>query len=115
MNAGKVYLKMPTAHEANRDMVFMVLPLLVMACYLYGARPAVLCAAAVVTATVCDYLVAWLRGFQRDQTENSSVPAALVMTMLQKKGKNTSTAIMDRVVAVRCSRALATYSNSPSC
>ena len=54
MNAGKVYLKMPTAHEANRDMVFMVLPLLVMACYLYGARPAVLCAAAVVTATVCD-------------------------------------------------------------
>ena len=82
MNAGKVYLKMPTAHEANRDMVFMVLPLLVMACYLYGARPAVLCAAAVVTATVCDYLVAWLRGFQRDQTENSSVPAALVMTLL---------------------------------
>ena len=29
---------------------------------------------------------------------------SLVMTMLQKKGKNTSTAIMDRVVAVRCSR-----------
>ena len=82
MSTGKVYLKMPTAHEANRDMVFMMLPLLVMACYLYGARPAVLCITAVVTATVCDYLVAWLRGFQRDQTENSSVPAALVMTML---------------------------------
>ena len=54
MSTGKVYLKMPTAHEANRDMVFMMLPLLVMACYLYGARPAVLCITAVVTATVCD-------------------------------------------------------------
>ena len=40
---------------------------------------------------------------------------SLVMTMLQKKGKNTSTAIMDRVVAVCCSRFPATYSNSPSC
>ena len=82
MNQGKLYLKMPSPQEANRDIVFMALPLIVMACYLYGARPAMLCLAAAVTAAVCDYLVAWLRGVQRDRTENSSLPAALVMTLL---------------------------------
>lgn len=82
MNEGKLYLKTPSAQEANRDIVFMVFPLLVMACYLYGARPAALCAAAALTAICCDYLVAWLRGTQKDRTENSSVPAALLMTML---------------------------------
>lgn len=82
MNQGKLYLKMPSPQEANRDIVFMTLPLIVMACYLYGARPAMLCLAAAVTAAVCDYLVAWLRGVQRDRTENSSLPAALVMTLL---------------------------------
>ena len=82
MNEGKLYLKTLSAQEANRDILFMMLPLLVMACYLYGPRPAVLCAVAAVTATVCDYLVAWLRGTQRDRTENSSMPAALLMTML---------------------------------
>ena len=33
----------PPAREANRDIIFMMLPLLVVACYLYGGRPAVMC------------------------------------------------------------------------
>ncbi len=82
MSQGKLYLKVPSAQEANRDTVFMMFPLLVMACYLYGPRPAALCAAAAVTAVASDYVVAWLRGYQRDRTENSSIPAALVMTMM---------------------------------
>lgn len=82
MSTGKLYLKLPSAQEANRDVVYMMVPLLVMACYLYGARPAVLCLTAAVTALISDFLVAWLRGTQRDRTDNGSVPAALVMTML---------------------------------
>lgn len=82
MSERKLYLKMPSAQEANRDILFMMLPLLVMACYLYGVRPAALCLTAAVSALVCDYVVAWLRGEQRDRTENSSVPAAVLMTMM---------------------------------
>lgn len=82
MNEGKLYMKTLSDQEANRDIVFMMLPLLVMACYLYGPRPAVLCAVAAFTAAICDYMAAWLRGTQRNRTENSSLPAALLMTML---------------------------------
>lgn len=82
MSQGKLYLKLPSSQEANRDIVYMMAPLLVMACYLYGARPAVMCLVAMVTAVISDFLVAWLRGAQRDRTDNGSVPAALIMTML---------------------------------
>lgn len=82
MSQGKLYLKLPSSQEANRDIVYMMAPLLVMACYLYGARPAVMCLVAMVTAVISDFLVAWLRGTQRDRTDNGSVPAALIMTML---------------------------------
>ena len=36
-------LQPPSAYEANRDIVFMTLPLLALSTYFYGARPAVLC------------------------------------------------------------------------
>ena len=68
--------------EQNRDIVFMMLPLLAVSCYLYGARPAVMCLVGAVTAAFCDRLVAWLRGRTHDRTENSSIPAVLVMLML---------------------------------
>ena len=35
-------LQPPSAYEANRDIVFMTLPLLALSTYFYGARPAVL-------------------------------------------------------------------------
>ena len=50
----------PPAREANRDIIFMMLPLLVVACYLYGGRPAVMCCVAVATAVVCDHHTAWM-------------------------------------------------------
>ena len=60
----------------------MMLPLLVVACYLYGGRPAVMCCVAVATAVVCDHLTAWMRGRTHDSAENSSIPMALVTTMM---------------------------------
>lgn len=72
----------PPAREANRDIIFMMLPLLVVACYLYGVRPAVMCCVAVATAVVCDHLTAWMRGRTHDSAENSSIPMALVTTMM---------------------------------
>ena len=72
----------PPAREANRDIIFMMLPLLVVACYLYGGRPAVMCCVAVATAVVCDHLTAWMRGRTHDSAENSSIPMALVTTMM---------------------------------
>lgn len=79
---GKLYLKMPSPYESNRDTLFMMVPLIIMGWYLYGERVLALCAVALLTALICDYLVAWFRGTQRDRMENSSAPAALMMTML---------------------------------
>ena len=49
-------LQPPSAYEANRDIVFMTLPLLALSTYFYGARPAVLCLTAAFTAMLCDHL-----------------------------------------------------------
>ena len=68
-------LQPPSAYEANRDIVFMTLPLLALSTYFYGARPAVLCLTAAFTAMLCDHLVAWLRHRPCDKTENSSIPS----------------------------------------
>ena len=75
-------LQPPSAYEANRDIVFMTLPLLALSTYFYGARPAVLCLTAAFTAMLCDHLVAWLRHRPCDKTENSSIPSALVLVLL---------------------------------
>ena len=75
-------LQPPSAYEANRDIVFMTLPLLALSTYFYGARPAVLCLTAAFMAMLCDHLVAWLRHRPCDKTENSSIPSALVLVLL---------------------------------
>ena len=75
-------LQPPTAHDYNRDIVFMIFPLLALSTYFYGMRPAVLCATAALTAKLCDHLVAWLRRRPYDKDENSSVPIALLLVML---------------------------------
>ena len=72
----------PPAREQTVTSSFMMLPLLVVACYLYGGRPAVMCCVAVATAVVCDHLTAWMRGRTHDSAENSSIPMALVTTMM---------------------------------
>ena len=40
---------------------FMTIPLLCMACFLYGLRPLLLCGAALLTGNLCDRLVSLLR------------------------------------------------------
>ncbi len=67
-------LQPPSAYEANRDIVFMTLPLLALSTYFYGARPAVLCLTAAFTAMLCDHLVAWLRHRPCDKTEKQQHP-----------------------------------------
>lgn len=66
----------------HRDVFLMMLPLLVMAIYLYGWRPALLCVVAVVTANLCDRVVAKLRGRMYDSRDMSSEGFALLLAML---------------------------------
>ncbi len=75
-------LQPPTAHDYNRDIVFMIFPLLALPTYFYGLRPVALCAVAALTAKLCDHLAAWLRRRPYDKEENSSVPLALVLVMM---------------------------------
>lgn len=70
------------AHAAQNDFMYMTLPLLAMATYFYGARPLGLCAVAMLTANLCDRLVAVLRKLPYDKTENSSIVFALMVTLL---------------------------------
>lgn len=66
----------------HRDIFLMMIPLLLMAVYLYGWRPALLSAAAVVTANICDRIVARLRGRHYDARDMSSEAFAFVLVML---------------------------------
>lgn len=91
--------------EQNRDIVFMMLPLLAVSCYLYGARPAVMCLVGAVTAAFCDRLVAWLRGRTHDRTENSSIPAVLVMLMLMPATLSYYIVIITAMVVVLVAKA----------
>lgn len=70
------------ANQAHGDIIWMTLPPLAIATFFYGARPALLCIAASLTALLCDHLVSWLRAKPYDRHDNSSIPAALVITML---------------------------------
>lgn len=69
-------------HPISTDFFWMTLPPFAMAVYLYGARVAALCLVAVVTANLCDRIVALLRGLPYDKTENSSLPIAMILTLL---------------------------------
>ena len=66
----------------HSDIVYMCLPLAAMAVCFYGLRPALLCAAAVVTANLCDRAVALLRGQKYEKGEWSSEGFALLLTLM---------------------------------
>ncbi len=66
----------------HRDTFLMMLPLLAMAIYLYGWRPAVVSVVAVVTANLCDRFVALLRRRPYDRRDMSSEGFAFVLAML---------------------------------
>ena len=67
---------------AHTDLVYMCLPLIAMAVFFYGPRPALLCTVAVVTANLCDRLVALLRGQKYEKGEWSSEAFALLVTLM---------------------------------
>lgn len=66
----------------HRDICLMMLPLLAMAVYLYGLRPAVLCLVAVVAANLCDRFVTVIRRRPYEKDEMSSEAFALLVAML---------------------------------
>lgn len=77
--------KKKVIHEgnaANKDMIVMTLPLLVMGVFFYGPRVIALALAAALTAKIADKFAAMLRGRRYDATENSSITTALIITLL---------------------------------
>ena len=67
---------------ANCDFLFALFPLAFMAIYLYGPRPALMLAVSMVTAMLCDLVVARLRGQRYDASENSSLVFAAAFTLM---------------------------------
>lgn len=66
----------------HTDLVCMCLPLIAMAVCFYGIRVALLCGTAVITANLCDRLVALLRRQKYEKGEWSSEAFALLLTLL---------------------------------
>ncbi len=64
------------------DLFYMCFPLLAMAIMFYGFRVALLCATAVITANLCDRLVALLRRTSYTKHEWSSEAFAFMLTLL---------------------------------
>ena len=61
---------------------WMTVPLLCMSCYLYGLRPLLLCAVAVLTGNLCDRLVSLLRKRVYQAKDLSNESFALVIALL---------------------------------
>ena len=66
----------------HTDLVYMCLPPAAMAVFFYGLRPALLCATAVITANLCDRVVALLRGQKYEKDEWSSEAFAFILALL---------------------------------
>lgn len=64
------------------DLMWCCMPLLVMSCYFYGLRPALLSLTAVLTAYLCDCLLAPLHGAGYQSREPSSECFALLIAMM---------------------------------
>lgn len=65
-----------------RHVCCMGVPLLFMSCYLYGLRPLLLCAAAVLTGNLCDRLVSLLRRRVYQSGDYSNESFALLIALL---------------------------------
>jgi len=77
--------KTPLRHPdfaANCDLLFGLFPLAFMAVYLYGPRPAMMLAVSLLTALVCDFIVAKMRRQHYDASENSSLVFAAAFTLM---------------------------------
>ena len=65
-----------------KHICFMAVPVLWMACFLYGVRPLLLCGIAVLTGNLCDRLVSLLRRRVYRAGDFSNESFALVITLL---------------------------------
>ena len=65
-----------------RHVCFMAIPLLCMSCYLYGLRPLLLCAVALLTGNLCDRVVSLLRRRVYQVSDFSNESFALVIALL---------------------------------
>ena len=65
-----------------KHICFMVVPVLCMACCLYGARPLLLCGIAALTGNLCDRLVSLLRRRVYQASDFSNESFALVIALL---------------------------------
>ncbi|MEG0896334.1 MAG: RnfABCDGE type electron transport complex subunit D [Ruthenibacterium sp.] len=113
-----IVLEKHAAHEMNSDYIWMILPLLAMSLYFYGWRPLVVCAAAMLTANLCDRLVALLRNLPYDKSENSSMAIALLLVMLFPASVPYQIVVISVMVAVLVGKAAfggyGTYPFNPS-
>lgn len=75
-------LKEHEGHKFHTDYLCMMLPLLAWPIFLYGMRPLVLWAVAIITAKVCDILICRMRKRRYNRTENSSLVYAVLLVML---------------------------------
>ena len=69
-------------NEFNNDMTTATIPPLLMGLFFYGPRVLLLAVAGVFAALITDRLCALLRGLNYDQTENSSIPIAMIIVLL---------------------------------
>ena len=65
-----------------KHICFMAVPVLCMACFLYGVRPLLLCGIAVLTGNLCDRLVSLLRRRVYQGGDFSNESFALVIALL---------------------------------
>lgn len=77
-----------------------VLPLLVMAVYLYGVRPLLLCAAALLTAVLCDGFAALLRRRPLDANDPSSLLFAVLLVCLMPASVSYVIVVLSTAVAI---------------
>ena len=79
---------------------FMTIPLLCMACFLYGLRPLLLCGAALLTGNLCDRLVSLLRRRVYRAGDFSNESFALIIALLMPATVDWYVVIMAMLAAV---------------
>ena len=84
----------------HTDLVFMCLPLIAMAACFYGVRVLLLCGAGVITANLCDRLVALLRRQPYEKGEWSSEAFALLLTLLMPASVSYYVVVVGTMAAV---------------
>lgn len=82
MTTPKKTLEFHESFRPCRDFIIVMIPLMIMAGYLYGARPLLIFLIAIVEAFVCDLLSCLLQGKRYDVTDISSYMFALILVLM---------------------------------